>query len=200
MGLLLLFGPLSCNTKCPRQMFTAARINWVIRDSPSKTPSHLLNLKGRGNLCRGGPGLRDLVFNDRLAVAILTAIAWAQKFPAVGYVISNRFLDLFDMRAADNLVIEKLSHSRAGYQAPVYTAILKCRLVRLDASSVAIQSHNGFKSSSSSANFRNALSSSMARRSRLLASPIRSWHRLAGTSVAELRRRDRLSRQALAPV
>jgi hypothetical protein len=87
-----------------------------------------VDFKGRGNLCRGGPGLRDLIFNDRLTVAILTAIRRAQKFPADAYVISNRFLDLFDMRAADNLVIDKLSHRPRRLSAPAYTAILKCRL------------------------------------------------------------------------
>ena len=87
-----------------------------------------MDFKGRGNLCRGGSGLRDLVFNDRLTVAILTAIRRAQKFPAVAYVISNRFLDLFDMRATDNLVIDKLSHRPRRLSAPACTAILKCRL------------------------------------------------------------------------
>jgi hypothetical protein len=90
-----------------------------------------VDLKRGGNFCRGGSGLRDLVFNDRLTVAILTAIGRAQKFPAAAYVISNRFLDLFDMRAADNLVIDKLSHRARRLSAPACTAILKCRLVRL---------------------------------------------------------------------
>ena len=80
---------------------------------------------GGGNLCRRRSGPGDLVFNDRLTVAILTAIGRAQKFPAGAYVISNRFLDLFDMRAADNLVVEKLSHWPRRLSAPACTAILK---------------------------------------------------------------------------
>jgi hypothetical protein len=90
-----------------------------------------VDLKGRGTLCRGRFGLRGLVFNDRLTVAILTAIGRAEKFPAVAYVISNRFLDLFDMRAGDNLVIDKLSHRPRRLSAPACTAILKCRSLRL---------------------------------------------------------------------
>jgi hypothetical protein len=99
-----------------------------------------VDLKGRGNLCRGGSALGDRVFNDRLTVAILTAVGRAQKSPAIAYVISNRFLDVFDMRAADNLVIDNLSHRLRRLSAPACTAILKCRLVAYSYSSVAIQS------------------------------------------------------------
>jgi hypothetical protein len=62
--------------------------------------------------------LGDLVFNDRLTVAILTAIGLAQKLPAVAYVSFDRFLDLFDMRGADNLVIDNFSHRPLRLSAP----------------------------------------------------------------------------------
>jgi hypothetical protein len=91
----------------------------------SKAPSHRTGLK-----CLRSVRLGDFIFDERLAVAILTAASGAQKFPAVGDIALDEFLNLFDMGGADNLVVGELLHGRGGYQQVARSAIAKAQIQR----------------------------------------------------------------------
>jgi hypothetical protein len=91
----------------------------------SESPSHPSGLR-----CLRGVRLGDFIFDQRLAVTILTAASGAQEFPAVGDIALDEFLNLVDTGGADNLVIGELLHCCGGYQQVARSTMAKAQIHR----------------------------------------------------------------------